>query len=65
MQLVNNSSKNAPLDGGDPAEQEYDELDDGDFSESEEGFDIRDQLQPAQANILSTSELHCQLPIQL
>ncbi|KAF8351390.1 hypothetical protein F5887DRAFT_1194897, partial [Amanita rubescens] len=42
----------------DPGEQEYDELDDGDFSETEEGFDIRDQLQPAQANILSTSELH-------
>jgi hypothetical protein len=65
MQPVNSSSKNAPPDQGDGAEQEYDELDEGDFSDSEEGFNIKDQLLPAHANILSTSELHGQSPIYL
>ncbi|KAF8745958.1 hypothetical protein AX14_004253 [Amanita brunnescens Koide BX004] len=55
---VNHFPRGAPLDQGDSADQEYDELDEGDFSESEEGFDIRDPLLPAHANILSTSELH-------
>ncbi|KAK2466267.1 hypothetical protein APHAL10511_001909 [Amanita phalloides] len=44
-----------PLPFGD---QEYDELDEGEFSDAEEGFDIRDQLRPAQANILTTRQLH-------
>lgn len=57
---VNHFPRDAPLDQGDSADQEYDELDEGDFSESEEGFDIRDPLLPAHANILSTSELHGQ-----
>ncbi|KAF8640100.1 hypothetical protein AX17_001338 [Amanita inopinata Kibby_2008] len=44
----------------DIADQEYDELDEGNFDSDAEadGFSIRDPLKPAQANILSTRDLH-------
>ncbi|KAF8621566.1 hypothetical protein AX15_007593 [Amanita polypyramis BW_CC] len=58
MQSGNNSLSDVLPNRGSIAEQEYDELDEGDFSDAEEGFGIRDQLQPAQANILSTRQLH-------
>ncbi|KIL68045.1 hypothetical protein M378DRAFT_191070 [Amanita muscaria Koide BX008] len=58
MQSEHQPPTSTPLEKLQQGDTEYDELDEDEFqSDSEEGFSIK-ELQPAQANVLSTRDLH-------